>query len=64
MYSLVFSDTAVALKCTQTPMRAKKLKPTVDLGCTPLTQSGSTCATLTATSYAISQPAMEDVTQI
>ena len=50
-YSQVFPDKAVALKPAATPAMAKKQKPMLDLGLTPLTyqSTSSTQVTLTIT---------------
>ena len=63
-YSQVFSDTVVALKPTPTPVRAKKQKLTIELGCTPLTHTTTSRVTSTITSYTASQPVTETVAQL
>ena len=60
-YSQVFANTAVAIK--PTPVRPKKHKPTIDLGCTPLMQMATARVTSTVTSQTVSQPLAETVTQ-
>ena len=60
-YSQVFADTAVAIK--PTPVRPKKHKATIDLGCTPLMQTATARVTSTVTSQTVSQPLAETVAQ-
>ena len=60
-YSQVFADTAVAIK--PTPVRPKKHKATIDLGCTPLMQTATARVTSTVTSQTVCQPLAETVAQ-
>ena len=48
-YAQTFPDTAVALKPTQTPGRAKKMKPEGTLGCTPLPRAMATLGSASTT---------------
>ena len=54
-YSQVFPDKAVALKPAETPARAKKQKPTLDLGLTPLNYQSAPGAQVTSTITAPTQ---------
>ena len=47
-YAQTFPDTAVALKPTQTPAHAKKMKPEGTLGCTPLLRTTATLGSVSA----------------
>ena len=59
-YSQVFADTAVAIK--PTPVRPKKQKSTIDLGCTPVLQTTMSRLASTVTSQTSSQPEISSVT--
>ena len=62
-YSQVFPDTAVALKPLTTPARAKKQKPTLDLGITPLNHETTSRTQATSTVSAPTQVVTDSVTQ-
>ena len=62
-YSQVFLDIEVALKPLTTPARAKKQKPTLDLGITPLKYETTSRAQATTTVSALTQVVTDNVTR-